>query len=70
VRLRCGITVLDEYTAIVGWRTEVRRYKSKVKDARLKSKSRRPLQIQKQNKRRTAETFAVVSLVSLAFLQE
>ena len=49
MRQLCGITALDECTAIAGWRTEVRRYKSKVEDARLESKSRRPLQIQKQN---------------------
>jgi hypothetical protein len=40
VRLLCGITASDEYAAIAGWRSEVRRYKSKVNYARLKSKKR------------------------------
>jgi hypothetical protein len=31
VRLLCSIAALDEYTAIAGWRTEVRRYKFKNK---------------------------------------
>jgi hypothetical protein len=35
VRLLCSIAALDEYTAIAGWRTEVRRYKFKNKNKLL-----------------------------------
>jgi hypothetical protein len=69
VRPLCGITAFDEYAAIAGWRSEVRRYKSKVNYARLK-KQKAGGRYKFKNKGRTAEIFVVVSRVLSAFLQE